>query len=47
MLNIYYQIPIYVLTPLKMKIKQCQQCQNVLKMTEKGRTTQIKSCGAK
>ena len=25
MLNIYYQIPISVLTPLKLKIKHCQQ----------------------
>ena len=24
MLNIYYQVPISVLTPLKLKIKQCQ-----------------------
>ena len=42
MLNIYYQVPISVLTPLKVKIKQCQ-----LNKEYKGRATQFKFCRAR
>ena len=42
MLNTCYQVPISVLTPLKLKIKQCQ-----LEKWLKGKNHSIKSCRVK